>query len=45
MVTVTYTWMDRGNSVTLEFSWEASETSVQKTVDSIINSVRFDSGH
>ena len=45
MITVTYTWMDRGNSVTLEFSWDASESGVQKTVDSIINSVRFDSGH
>ena len=44
-VTLTYTWMDRGNSVSLEFSWDASESSVQKTVDSIINSVRFDSGH
>jgi len=44
-VYVTYAWMDRGNSVSLEFTWSASDSSVQKTVDSIINSIRFDAGH
>ena len=42
---VTYTWMDRGNSVTLEFNYSASDESVQNTVNSIINSIRFDAGH
>ena len=45
MIDVTYTWMDRGNSVTMEFSWSAGESSVQSTVNSIINSIRFDAGH
>lgn len=44
-VTETYTWMDRGNSVSLEFSWDEAETSVRKTVDSIMGSIRFDAGH
>lgn len=44
-IDVTYTWMDRGNSVTMEFSWSSSDSSVQGTVDSIINSIRFDAGH
>ena len=44
-VIISYTWMDRGNSVTLEFTYSAEETSVQKTVTSIINSIQFDAGH
>ena len=44
-VCITYTWMDRGNSVTLEFNYSASDESVQNTVNSIINSIRFDAGH
>ena len=44
-VIISYTWMDRGNSVTLEFTYSAEETSVQKTVTSIINSIQFDTGH
>lgn len=45
IIDVTYTWMDRGNSVTMEFSWSAGDSSVQGTVNSIINSIRFDAGH
>ena len=44
-VIISYTWMDRGNSVTLEFTYSAEESSVQKTVNSIINSIQFDAGH
>ncbi len=44
-VCITYTWMDRGNSVTLEFDYSAADESVQNTVNSIINSIRFDAGH
>ena len=44
-VRIDYTWMDRGNSVTLEFTYAAEEDSVQKTVDQIINSITFDAGH
>lgn len=44
-VCVSYTWMDRGNSVSLEFTWSADDSSVEGTVRSIINSIRFDAGH
>ena len=44
-VIISYTWMDRGNSVTLEFTYSADESSVEKTVNSIINSIQFDAGH
>ena len=44
-VIISYTWMDRGNEVTLEFTYAAEDTSVQNTVNSIINSIRFDAGH
>ena len=44
-ICVTYTWMDRGNCVSMEFSWSADDPSVQSTVNSIINSIRFDAGH
>ena len=44
-VIISYTWMDRGNSVTLEFTYSADESSVEKTVNSIINSIHFDAGH
>ena len=37
-VIISYTWMDRGNSVTMEFTYSAEESSVLKTVNSIINS-------
>ncbi len=42
-ISVTYAWMDRGNSVSLEFNY--SDPSLQGTVDSIIYSIRFDAGH
>lgn len=42
-ISITYTWMDRGNSVTMEFDY--SDASVESTVNSIINSIRFDAGH
>ena len=41
-VIISYTWMDRGNEVTLEFTYAAEDTSVQNTVNSIINSISFD---
>ena len=44
-ISITYTWMDRGNSVTMEFSWFPDDPSVENTVKSIINSIRFDAGH
>lgn len=44
-IVASYTWMDRGNSVTLEFTWSASESSVADTVKSILNSISFDAGH
>jgi len=44
-VCISYTWMDRGNCVTLEFTYSAADESVQNTVNSIINSIRFDAGH
>lgn len=44
-VCITYNWMDRGNNVTLEFHYSADDTSVINTVNSIINSIRFDAGH
>ena len=44
-IVASYTWMDRGNSVTLEFDYAAADESVQNTVNSIINSIRFDAGH
>ena len=44
-VSITYTWMYRGNCVSLEFDYAASDESVQNTVNSIINSIRFDAGH
>ena len=44
-VIISYTWMDRGNSVTMEFTYSGEESSVLKTVNSIINSIQFDAGH
>ena len=44
-VIISYNWMDRGNSVTMEFTYSAEESSVLKTVNSIINSIQFDAGH
>ena len=44
-IRISYTWMDRGNSVTMDFTYSADDTSVLDTVHSIINSIRFDAGH
>ena len=44
-VNVTYQWMDRGNFVTLAFSWSAEDASVIDTVNRIISSISFDAGH
>ena len=43
MTDVTYTWMDRGNSVTMEFTY--SDPSLRSTAEAIIGSIRFDAGH
>ena len=44
-ICITYTWMDRGNSVSMEFSFSADDPSVESTVKSIISSISFDAGH
>ena len=45
-VCITYTWMDRDNCVSMEFSYAADdESSVQRSIKSIINSVSFDVGN
>ena len=45
-ICITYTWMDRGNCVTMEFSYDADdESAVQRARNSIINSISFDAGH
>ena len=45
-VCIAYSWMDRGNCVTMEFSYAADdESSVQRSIKSIINSVSFDVGY
>ena len=42
---IMYSWMDRGNNVSLYFNYSLDDASVQSTVDSIIRSVSFDAGH
>ena len=42
---VMYSWMDRGNNVTLYFYFSSDNASARSTVDSIIGSVSFDAGH
>ena len=44
-VRITYTWMDRGNNVSLEFTYSQDEPEVLKTVNDIIGSITFDAGH
>lgn len=45
-ITIAYTWMDRGNCVTMEFTYDSDdESSVQRSIKSIINSVSFDVGN
>ena len=44
-ICLSYNWMDRGNSVTMEFTWSPEDSSVISTVNSIMGSIRFDAGH
>ena len=44
-ISVMYSWLDRGNNVTLYFNYSPDDPSVQNTVDKIINSISFDAGH
>ena len=45
-ICISYTWMDRGNCVTMEFTYDSDdESSVQRSIKSIINSVSFDVGY
>lgn len=44
-ITIMYSWMDRGNNVTLYFQYSAENSSVRSTVKSIMNSISFDAGH
>ena len=45
-ICISYTWMDRGNQVSMEFSYDADdESAVQRARNSIINSISFDAGH
>ena len=42
-IRISYSWMDQGRaiSVTLEFTYSADDPDVKKTVDKIINSIKF----
>lgn len=42
---ITYTWLDRGNMVTLEFRFAQGDSTALNTASSVINSIRFDAGH
>ncbi len=42
---ISYSWMDRGNSVTLEFSYPPGDSSSLDAAKSIVRSIRFDAGH
>ena len=44
-ITIMYSWMDRGNNVTLYFQYSSENSSVRSTVKSIMNSISFDAGH
>ena len=44
-ISVMYTWMDRGNNVSLYFYYAADDPTVQEYVDSIMNSISFDIGY
>ena len=43
-VSVMYSWMDRGNNVTLYFNYPA-DSSMRDTVKKIMSSISFDAGH
>jgi len=40
-----YSWMDRGNNVTLYFYYPAGDVSCVDTATRIMNSISFDAGH
>ena len=40
-----YSWMDRGNNVTLYFYYPAGDASCIDTANRIMNSISFDAGH
>ena len=40
-----YSWMDRGNNVTIYFYYPADDASCPGTVSSIMSSIAFDAGH
>lgn len=40
-----YSWMDRGNNVTLYFYYPSGDASSLSQVDRIIHSISFDAGH
>ena len=40
-----YSWMDRGNNVTLYFYYPAGDSSCIDTADRIMRSISFDAGH
>ena len=42
---ILYSWMDRGNNVTIYFIFTANDPSVLNTVDEIMSSITFDAGH
>ena len=40
-----YSWMDRGNNVTLYFYYPAGDDSCIDSANRIMNSITFDAGH
>ncbi len=41
----TYSWMDRGNNVTLTFSYPKKDKNSKRTVEDIMQTIAFDAGH
>ena len=42
---LTYSWMDRGNNVTLSFYYPAGDSSCVDSANRILHSISFDAGH
>ena len=40
-----YSWMDRGNNVTLYFYYTAGDTSARASAEQIMSTIAFDAGH
>ena len=40
-----YSWMDRGNNVTLYFYYPEGDRSSRETIENIMSSIQFDAGH